>query len=98
MLPEVLLNPKVGLVTGLKPVLNVPGVPREPAVPGEVAGKGGERYLVCDVGESREDDVMALKGSRGDGDVVSWSEAGLDCDTTSELMSIPKVTTELAET
>lgn len=96
--PEVLLTPEGGLVTGARLVLNAPLVPSPAGVLGEVAGTGAVGSLACDVGECREGDVAACEGTRADGDVVSWSEAGLVRDTTSEPVSTPMVTTELAET
>lgn len=89
--PEVLFKPECGLVTGPKLVFNVLVVP---SVAGDVAGTGGERSLACDVGEIREGDIVSCKATSGEGDVLSWSEERLVCDTSSELVSTLMVTSE----
>jgi len=94
---EVLLKSEGELVTRPKLVLNVPVVPSMPGAPGEVAGTGGERPLACDVGETREGDVMAWEGTREDGDVRSRSEEGLVRDPSSEPVPMLMVTSGCAE-
>lgn len=71
---EVLLKPEGELVTGPKLGVHVLVVPSVPGVAVEVVGTDVEMSLTFNVGETIEVDVVACKGTTGDGDVVSWSE------------------------
>ena len=94
---ELLLTSEGELVPEPGLVLNGPAVPRMPAAAGEVIVTDAERSLACDVGEAREEGVVAREDTWEKGDVMSWSEEGLVRDSSSEPVSMLVVPSEPAK-
>ena len=68
-----------------------------PAVRGEVTESEGKGLLAGRVEDTAEDEVMACKGTKEDGELTSCSEEGLESDTPSDRLPVLVLTSEGGE-